>query len=235
MELKTPYADLLPPLSSEERDALKADIHANGVREAICVDENGVILDGHHRYAICKQYKITCPTRVVKGLCEEEKLAFVIRANLVRRNLSSNQRRELERRTMIPLTKQLRKLDVRKYTQKVIAGMLGVDQSTVSRWLDMPNMQTHNVHKPDARVVIPNSERPKIAAMAKKGKTQPQIAAEYKSNQATISRHLKASKKEEERMWECKARIAKAGKTKRSSTPTSGSTTETTSSPTRST
>ena len=62
-----------------------------------------------------------------------------------------------------PLAKRLRERDPKKYTQKVIAGMLGVDRSTIARWLDMHNVQTHNVHKPDARVVVPKTERPKIA------------------------------------------------------------------------
>lgn len=114
---------------------------------------------------------------------------------------------------MIPLARRLRKQNVRKYTQKVLAGMLGVARSTVEGWLMGHNDKSVNMpQRPDARVVIPNAERPKIAAMAKSGKTQRQIAAEYKIDHRTIGRSLKASKKEEDRKKERKARIAKAGK-----------------------
>ena len=42
-ELKTPYAELLPPLSTEEFEALAADIRERGVQQAIDVDEHGKI------------------------------------------------------------------------------------------------------------------------------------------------------------------------------------------------
>ena len=48
-KLNTPYADLLPPLKTSEREALAADIKANGVLHPVVIDENGNILDGHHR------------------------------------------------------------------------------------------------------------------------------------------------------------------------------------------
>ena len=47
--LKTPFSELLPPLSSEEFAALKADIKKDGVLNPILVDEEGNILDGAHR------------------------------------------------------------------------------------------------------------------------------------------------------------------------------------------
>ena len=83
--------------------------------------------------------------------------------------------------------------------------MLGIARSNVEGWL-MQNDKAVNVHKPDARVVIPNSERPKIAAMAKAGKTQRQIAAEYDENEIredfTVSERIaigEAREKEEEK------------------------------------
>ena len=38
-KLKTPFAGLLPPLSTTEYEALKADIKENGVRDAVDIDE----------------------------------------------------------------------------------------------------------------------------------------------------------------------------------------------------
>ena len=93
-KLNTPYADLLPPLKTSEREALAADIKANGVLHPVVIDEDGNILDGHHRYAIDRN----APTRVVEGLTDEEKQAYTIRANLARRNLSLDQTRAVEKR-----------------------------------------------------------------------------------------------------------------------------------------
>ena len=68
----------------------------------------------------------------------------------------------------------------KKYTQKVIARMLGVARETVRNWFLGHNGQKAKAPQSnDARVVVPKSERSKIAAMARKGKTQRQIAAEY--------------------------------------------------------
>ena len=64
------YAALLPPQSEPERDALKASIAAEGVKDPIKVDESGNILDGHSRFAIDPG----APTQVVKGLSEAEKV-----------------------------------------------------------------------------------------------------------------------------------------------------------------
>ena len=47
------FAELLPPLSTEEKAALRADIKASGgVKVPIVVDEDGNILDGRHRHEI---------------------------------------------------------------------------------------------------------------------------------------------------------------------------------------
>ena len=54
---KPAYGDLLPPLSTDEFNALKADTKANGIRDPICVDENGEILVGHHRFKCDKDAK----------------------------------------------------------------------------------------------------------------------------------------------------------------------------------
>ena len=115
------------------------------------------------------------------------------------------------RKTLKPLAKRLGESDPKKYTQKTVARLLGVSQQTVSDWF-MHNTGVGKLHKPEARVVVRKSERPKIAAMAKKGKSQRQIAADYKTDHRTIGRHLKADQKEKALAGERKARMAKAGK-----------------------
>lgn len=90
----TPY-QLLPRLTDEEHADLKADIAAAGIRVPIDVDENGTIIDGHHRSWIAGELGITCPRRVVAGLTEEQKRQHAIATNVYRRKLSAEQRREM--------------------------------------------------------------------------------------------------------------------------------------------
>ncbi len=78
---------LFNPLSAEEYAALEADIAKRGVLVAVEHDQQGNILDGHHRVEIAKKlgkkYKIV--TRKFKT--EQEKKEHVIKLNLARRHL----------------------------------------------------------------------------------------------------------------------------------------------------
>lgn len=125
------YADFLPPLSSEEFAALKADIDANGVLHPVMVDEDGNVLDGRHRLKI----NPGAPRKVIRGLSAAEKEAFVFRANFVRRNLSPSQKDEARRR-MKETAKRLREEDAKKWTQKRVAETLGVTRQTVDNWFN---------------------------------------------------------------------------------------------------
>jgi ParB-like chromosome segregation protein Spo0J len=187
-KLKTPYADLLPPLSTEEQAALKADITANGIRVPIDIDEDGNILDGHHRYLIDRN----APTNVVKGLSEDERLAYAIRANVARRQLSVNQRAELDRKWRIPLAKRL----IAGLTQPQVAALLGTDQSTVSRWIK-PSMHSHTTFI-DHRVKVPTKEYPKLLARVNAGETQAQVAADAGVSQMHVSRICEKERAKEE-------------------------------------
>ncbi len=152
---KTPYKDLLPPLSTLEYDALKASIKAEGVRDAVILDEDGNVLDGHHRLKIDPK----APTRVIKGLSEAEKMAFVFAVNFTRRNLSTDQKKE-RLTAMKKVAFALREEDAKKNTQKRVATLLGVARPTVESWF-APKGGTSNdsaviTCPPDARVTIPN-------------------------------------------------------------------------------
>ena len=51
-------AELLPPLSAEQLDALEADLIKNGCYAPIIVNENMVIIDGHNRQALCEKHDL---------------------------------------------------------------------------------------------------------------------------------------------------------------------------------
>ena len=46
------YEELLPPLTKEQFDALEKDIVANGCYAPVIVNEEMVVIDGHHRRSI---------------------------------------------------------------------------------------------------------------------------------------------------------------------------------------
>lgn len=86
---------VMPPLSAEEYQELYEDIKANGVMVPIVVDENEVIVDGHHRAKIAAELGIPCPEEMIAGKSESEKRNMAFTLNLKRRHLNREQRRAL--------------------------------------------------------------------------------------------------------------------------------------------
>lgn len=189
LKLKSPYADLLPPLTTTEFEALEASIQAEGVRDPISIDEDGNILDGHNRYRI----KPNAPRRIIAGLTDAGKRAFVLASNFNRRNLSPDQKAVLrEKQKAIAAD-----LKAEGQTQEQIAAMLGVAQQTVSAWL-IPNTSDGNAHKeapPDARVKLTQPAKAKVLERVDSGESQEQIAADFGVSQAQVSRIAAAEKK----------------------------------------
>jgi ParB-like chromosome segregation protein Spo0J len=89
------YAELVPEISVEEYEALKQSVKENGLYVPIIVDQNGVLLDGHHRYKVCLELGIE-PSYLIKEFADElDGKLFVIDCNLTRRQLNNFQRTEL--------------------------------------------------------------------------------------------------------------------------------------------
>jgi ParB-like chromosome segregation protein Spo0J len=86
----------MPDMPLHQFEALKEDIQERGILTPIDIDEEGHILDGHHRYRACKELGITdFPTIIRPGLTEEEKRLFARKSNMMRRHLNRKQIREL--------------------------------------------------------------------------------------------------------------------------------------------
>ena len=131
------FAELLPGLSREEFEALRADIRANGVQEKIVLDDTGAILDGHHRFRIDRD----APTRILAGAAEmtrAEKKAYVIRSNLARRNLSDEQRVAL-----LPRQRAIALELNQNHTDQEIGRMIRVARRTVTRWIQESGTNGH--------------------------------------------------------------------------------------------
>lgn len=204
--VSTPFKDLLPPLSRDEQEALRASIELDGVREPVIVDELDQVLDGHHRLAIAPD----APIRVVSGLTDAEKRAYVYQANFARRNLSPDQKRERTKH-MKAVAVALREEDPVKNTEDRIGALLGVAQQTVSDWLNMRVTGSDNAHIPTAKVKIPPPEKPIILERVEEGEKQEQVAADYGVVQSTISRIVNAERKAQEKKREREEKVAHIG------------------------
>ncbi len=144
------FRDLIPPLTNQERSMLEDSIVKDGCDSPLIV-WNGVIVDGHNRYAICQEHGV--PFAVSEKVFEsrDDALLWIITNQLGRRNLTSFQRGELAIK-FEPLLKaqskvrQLRKSSDNSVTQnsaeqnapsgetrRQLAKMAGVSHDTIDK------------------------------------------------------------------------------------------------------
>lgn len=81
------FKRLLPELSRIELEYLEANIIQDGCRDPIVV-WNNIIVDGHHRYEICKRHRINFKTESLNLSCREEALRWICINQVGRRNIS---------------------------------------------------------------------------------------------------------------------------------------------------
>ena len=113
----------LPPLPHDQLMALRDHIAINGVLVPILVDESRRILDGKHRKQIADELGYDCPELVQTGLTEEEKRTLARALNLARRQLSTEQKRQL-------IADQLQETPGR--SNRWVGKQLGVSHPTVA-------------------------------------------------------------------------------------------------------
>jgi len=81
------YKNLIDALSKEEFELLKKSILAEGCRDAICVLEDGTIIDGHNRFKICSEHDIKFDVKVI-DIKPEDVEEWVYLNQLGKRNLN---------------------------------------------------------------------------------------------------------------------------------------------------
>lgn len=195
-QLKRPFEDVLPPLSADELATLKLRVKdEGGIHDSILITEDDEILDGHNRTKIPREkYR----TQVIAGSADwsdAQKRAFVFRAGRGKRQMSAEQWKERG----VPIAKALAK---ESWRQEDIAEALGVDRTTISRWLPKKrngkvgnNVQLHTVSHLDCRVKIPATLKPIIAKRVNKGEAPASIASELKVSKRRINQIVTAEKK----------------------------------------
>lgn len=91
---------LLPRLRDTEINELRSSIERFGVKVPVHIDENGEILDGHHRVMIADSLGLPYPTIQVFNLSDAEKRILAAELNVARRQLTDAQKvllgREIE-------------------------------------------------------------------------------------------------------------------------------------------
>ena len=145
------FRDLIPPLNEEELKLLEASLVADGCESPLIV-WNGMIIDGHNRYAICRKHDIPFFIQEKNFSSREEAMLWMLRNQLGRRNLNSYQRSELALRTE-PLLREAakknqatstggqeprlletsRKAEKKIHTDKELANLAGVSDNTIRK------------------------------------------------------------------------------------------------------
>lgn len=199
-ELKIGDYQVWSSMSPESFRTFAEDIAENGVENVIHIDENYVIIDGHHRYQAAKENGITELTaKVHYGLSEEDKLGKAHRLNV--------QTREISREEKIAKAIELRK-EGRSYRQ--IGEWLGVGHVTISRWCGgfstVPDETVEKVESSDGKQRP--SERPtettieqrrqRVAELREQGAKIADIAEQVGASVGTVHNDIKAIKKAKE-------------------------------------
>ena len=166
------FKNLIPPLTTEEYIQLEKNILAEGCRDALVV-WNGVLIDGHSRYAICQKHEIGFETVEKEFKNKEEVIIWIILNQFGRRNLSTYDRSLLAlklkpvvqkkaRKNLTSHTEQgYQKSDKAIHTIKELAKVAGVSHDTI-----------HKVEK------IESNALPEVKEKVKSGDISINIASE---------------------------------------------------------
>jgi hypothetical protein len=92
IKINPEYASLVHPQSLGEYNSVKQSIKEVGQYYPIIVNQDGIILDGHHRYKICTELGIKPDYKVRKFHDKLDEKMFVFDSNLARDILASFRR-----------------------------------------------------------------------------------------------------------------------------------------------
>jgi ParB-like chromosome segregation protein Spo0J len=170
--MKVNEFQIFPGLSPSEFNALKLDIREHGIMVAIEVDQDGRIVDGHHRVRAWNElraegFKVPEYERKIRHYqSDDERLEHALRFNQLRRHLTASQRRDV--------ATELRR---RGWSTRQIGRVLDIGKSTVARDLStVPNGTVETVLGDDVKWRA--ARRPPTAA-AFSAKEEERVRAAY--------------------------------------------------------
>ena len=142
LKINERFATALPPLKECERELLEWSILEAGCLDPLIV-WNGVIVDGHQRYSICKEHQIPFAIKEIEFYSVTTALVWIVKSHLGKRNLTAFQKVEM----MLPLEKALRAEAKRRQnwksdlsgrmddcgrdTREILANLAGVSRGAV--------------------------------------------------------------------------------------------------------
>lgn len=124
MSTDTPY-QLFPALDRATEDALRESINRWGVIVPIVIDQNGQVIDGHHRKRIAGELGIYCDEQQIEVGSEDDARAIAATLNTDRRHMDIDQRRAI-----------VAHLREQGHSLRAIAGAVGVSAKTVHQDLE---------------------------------------------------------------------------------------------------
>lgn len=112
---------LFPSLDSATESALRSSIRRWGVLQPIIKDQDGNIIDGHHRARIAAEEGVDCPIKVRAVVDDAEAQDLARSLNTDRRHLEPDMRRQV-----------VAELRAEGHSLRAIAGAVGVSKSQVA-------------------------------------------------------------------------------------------------------
>lgn len=119
---------LFNPLDPQTRDALRASIIDRGVLVPVVVDQHGDIIDGHNRAAIADELNVTYERVTVDVDSDIEAREVAATLNAVRRQLSTDDRRDLVRLLALDVDDD----GIGRYSTTAIAEAVGITQQGIA-------------------------------------------------------------------------------------------------------
>lgn len=121
----TDTMQFFPALDPATEEALRYSIRRFGVLVPVIIDQDGQLLDGHHRRRIAAEERVACPTRQVIVPPDADPAEVALTLNNDRRHMDREQRRAV-----------VAHLRSEGFSTRAIADAVGVGKSTVDRDLD---------------------------------------------------------------------------------------------------
>ena len=94
IKIDSEFKNLIPPLSSEERQGLESSLLKEGCRDALVL-WGDILIDGHNRYEICTKHNIPYKTVQREFGSREAVIEWIILNQFGRRNLPAHERARL--------------------------------------------------------------------------------------------------------------------------------------------
>ena len=137
MVIDKEFAELIPPLTSEEYKRLERSILADGCRDALVV-WGDTLVDGHNRYHICTKHNIPYTTVSKEFDDRNAAMLWMMNNQLSRRNLNDFQRVEIVRKCESAVKAQAkeRQLSELKQNQTTVVEILPERAKTGNRSRD---------------------------------------------------------------------------------------------------